>query len=121
MPDDVESRKSGCFTLAEVLVDDFELEAQRDAVNYAQAQETEAKRETIRELNKARRKEGLSALTVPRKAKAALQVPKLEDVDETSSVGFSDSESELFNRLREGGGAKELRYEGRGSARHRKM
>jgi hypothetical protein len=93
--------------------DDFELEAQRDAVNYAQAQEIEAKRETIRQLNKARRKAGLSALTVPRKIKASATIPKLEDPDGPSSANSSESDEDHINPFRDPAGTKELRYEGR--------
>jgi hypothetical protein len=65
-------------------------------VAYAQAQQVEAQRESIREENKKRRKEGLPRIAVPRKTrldkKVVRRVTDTSATDESSEPSTDDDE-----------------------------
>jgi len=96
--------------------DDFEAEAREDAVAYAQAQEVEAQRESIREANKIRRKEGLPRVPLPRRPKAARKAVK-RDPDISATDEDAELTSDEEHHLIKSGNLKEkFTYEGRESS-----
>jgi hypothetical protein len=84
-------------------------------VAYAEAQEVEAQRESIREANKIRRKNGLPRIPVPRKTKASGKPVKRQ-----SDTSATDEDAELttdeeHHFIKSGRLKEKFTYEGRES------
>ena len=80
---------------------------------YAQAQEVEAQRESIREANKVRRKRGLPRIPIPRKTKASGKAVKRH-----SDTSATDEDAELTSDeehyfIKSGKVKEKFTYEGR--------
>lgn len=82
---------------------------------YAEAQEVEAQRESIREENKVRRKKGLPRIPVPRNTKASRKpVKRQSDTSATDEDAELTTDHEHYN-IKSGKVKEKFTYEGRES------
>lgn len=106
----LDAEREAGYKLTSTAVDDFELEARLDASRYARAQQVDTERDRIKAENRVRRRQGMTAQPLPRRARNAAPVLPCSSESDESSDNSDDPFSGPSRKRKRG---RTFTYEGR--------